>query len=142
MSRFLSILILLMSFNASAESFSLENYKGKVVYLDFWASWCGPCKESFPWLNGIQSKYKDKNLVVIGINLDKDKSKADEFLKTHPANFPLFFNPEGNLAKQFGVKGMPFSVVIDKNGKVIHSHIGFNLDKTKEYTSMIEGALK
>lgn len=142
MSRILCIFILMITINAKADSFSLDNYKGKVVYLDFWASWCGPCKESFPWLNSLQKRYKDKNLLVIGINLDKDKSKADDFLKEHPAEFPLFFNPEGNLAKQFGVKGMPYSVIIDKNGKVVHSHIGFSSDKTKEYTSAIEGALK
>ncbi len=140
--RFLFILTLLFSANTWAEDFSLDAYKGQVVYLDFWASWCGPCKESFPWLNQIQQKYKDKGLTVIGINLDKDKTNADEFLKSHPAVFKIIYNTQGDLAKKYGVKGMPFSVIIDKNGKILHSHIGFHMDKTNEYVQTIEGALK
>lgn len=125
-----------------AEDFSIQKYQGQVVYIDFWASWCGPCKDSFPWLNQIHQKYKSKGLTIIGINLDKDKSKAEEFLKKNPALFPIIYNAEGNLAKQFHVKGMPYSVIIDKTGKVIHEHIGFHQDKTQEYIQTIEGALK
>ncbi len=126
---------------AQTSQFSPELYKGKVVYIDFWASWCGPCKESFPWLNELQAKYKDK-LVIVGINLDKEKAKADEFLSATPAKFQILFNPEGQLAKRYNVKGMPYSVILDKDGKVIHTHIGFHKDKTAEYTQIIEGALK
>lgn len=142
--RILIIFLLMWSFaaNADLDPLAKPEYKGKVVYLDFWASWCGPCKESFPWLNQIQKKYKDKNFVVIGINLDREKIKADEFLKLYPAQFPLVFNPEGDLAKKYGVQGMPYSVILDRTGKVIHSHIGFHADKIKEYTNVIEGALK
>jgi thiol-disulfide isomerase/thioredoxin len=140
--NFALLLLCLVSVNSYAETFSIDSYKGKVVYLDFWASWCGPCKESLPWLNSIQKKYKDKNLIVIGINLDKDRSKADAFLTNHPADFAVFFNPEGDIAKHYGVKGMPFSVVIDKTGKIVHSHTGFNPEKTKEYISELEGVLK
>jgi cytochrome c biogenesis protein CcmG, thiol:disulfide interchange protein DsbE len=137
-------LLLMVSAPALADTDPLASgeYKGKVVYLDFWASWCGPCKESFPWLNEIHAKYKDKGFVVIGINLDKDKAKADEFLKSHAAQFPIVYNTEGDLAKKYGVKGMPYSIILDKGGKVLHSHIGFHKDKTKEYTDIIEGALK
>jgi thiol-disulfide isomerase/thioredoxin len=134
--------LILMLSPAQADDFNIDAYKGKVVYIDFWASWCGPCKESFPWLNKIHQKYKDQGLVVVGINVDKEKSKADEFLKEHPAQFPIFFNADGSLAKKFGVKGMPYSVIIDKKGQVIHSHIGFHADKTSEYSNTLEGALK
>jgi thiol-disulfide isomerase/thioredoxin len=136
------LLLCFYSLSSYADDFSIDSYKGKVVYLDFWASWCGPCKESLPWLNSIQKKYKDKNLVVVGINLDKDRAKADAFLSSHPADFPVFFNPQGDIAKLYGVKGMPFSAIIDKAGKVVHSHTGFNPEKTKEYISELEGVLK
>ena len=63
------------------DEFDLAQYENKVVYLDFWASWCGPCRKSFPWINAMQEKYKDKGLVVIGINLDADIEKAKQFLK-------------------------------------------------------------
>lgn len=112
------------------------------IVCDFWASWCGPCKESFPWLNQIQQKYKDKGLVVIGINVDKEKQKADEFLKQNSASFPIIYNASGSLAKQFGVKGMPYSILIGKDGKQLHSHIGFQNSKAQEYSQIIEGALK
>ena len=71
------------------QKFDLAQYQNKVVYIDFWASWCGPCRKSFPWINAIQEKYKDKGLVVIGINLDKDIEKAKQFLKITPAQFSL-----------------------------------------------------
>lgn len=138
----LGIFFLGTTANAADDLLSSVDTKNKVVYLDFWASWCGPCKDSFPWLNDIHEKYKDKGLVVIGINLDKDKHKAEAFLKDHSAKFRIIFNAEGDLAKKYGVKGMPYSVIIDKTGKIIHSHIGFHPDKTKEYVSTIEGALK
>lgn len=136
------VFVLLASFSAQAQEFSQESYKGQVLYIDFWASWCGPCKESFPWLNQMHKKFKDKGLTIVGINLDKDKSQADDFLKAHPALFPVFFNADGTLAKKYGVKGMPYTVIIDKNGKIIDSHIGFHADKTDQYIKIIEGALQ
>lgn len=141
MKLFLSLLILFSSV-AKAEDFQAEKYKGKIVYLDFWASWCAPCKDSFPWLNQVQKKYQDKGVVVIGINVDKDKAKAEEFLKKIPAQFQIYYNADGTLAQKYKVQGMPFAVIIGKNGEVIHSHIGFHPDKTKEYEQIIEGALK
>lgn len=137
----LLLLIIAGSLPLQAEDFSQDSYKGKVLYIDFWASWCGPCKESFPWLNQMHKKYKDKGLTIVGINLDKDQSQADDFLKKHPALFPIFFNADGSLAKKYGVKGMPYTVIIDKNGKVLDSHIGFHADKTEQYIKIIEGAL-
>lgn len=136
-------LFFLMHFSSFARETSLDlsQYKGKVVYLDFWASWCGPCKESFPWLNAMTKKYP-KNLVVIAVNLDKDKTEADTFLKKYPADFKVIFNPDGNLAESHKVKGMPYSIIIDKQGEKKFSHIGFNLEKAKEYEKQINNLLE
>jgi thiol-disulfide isomerase/thioredoxin len=138
----LTSLLLLLPNTYATDDLKIENYRGKVVYIDFWASWCAPCKESFPWLNEVQKKYQAQGLVVIGVNVDREKAKADEFLKTTPAQFPIVYNPDGSMPKKFGVQGMPYAVIIDKTGKTIHTHIGFRGDKTKEYEHIIEGALK
>ena len=136
------LLILFLTATARADDLHLEKYHGQVVYLDFWASWCSPCKASFPWLNQTQKKFHDKGLVLIGINVDKDRAKADEFLKSVPAQFPIVYDPDGALPKKYGVQGMPYAIIIGRDGKIVHSHIGFHPDKTGEYEQAIQGALK
>lgn len=108
----------------------LEDFRGKVVYLDFWASWCVPCIKSFPWMDEINQKYSDKGFEVIAVNLDKNKSAADEFLKEHDISFTVAFDQSGDSAAQYKLKGMPSSYLIGRDGKVYASHIGFR-DKDK-----------
>lgn len=120
---------------------SLEQLSGKVVYLDFWASWCDPCRKSFPWMNEIQNQYADSGLVVLAVNLDREQEKADAFLVKNPTNFKVGFDPEGTLAKAFGVKGMPSSYVIGRNGELLYSHIGFREKDKGDLQSQIEQAL-
>jgi thiol-disulfide isomerase/thioredoxin len=119
------------------EKFDLSEYKNKVVYLDFWASWCGPCRKSFPWLNSIHNKYQDKGLVVIGVNLDSDFENAEEFLKSVPAEFKLFSDPDAKLAEQYKLIGMPSSFVIDGKGEVRHRHVGFKKVSIDAYEDSI-----
>lgn len=115
-----------------AAPIKLSAYKGKVVYVDFWASWCGPCKQSFPWLNEMQSKYGAKGFQVIGVNLDAKTAEAKVFLNDVPAKFIVAFDDKGVTPKQFGIKGMPSSVLVDASGKVILQHTGFkDMDKAK-----------
>ena len=113
-------------------------FKGKVIYIDFWASWCKPCVKSFPWLNQLQARYKDQGLEIIAINLDKDKALADEFLRKIPASFKVAFDPSADTAASFNVKGMPTSYLIDRNGYMRSKHTGF---REKDITS-IENAVK
>jgi len=126
----------------NAESVSLEKLRGKVVYLDFWASWCSPCRKSFPWMNEIQSKYKNKGLVVVAVNLDKSKDKADEFLNDFETNFTVAFDPEGKTAEDYKVMGMPSSYLIDRNGQLHMSHIGFRKSDTDKLETNIRELLK
>ena len=123
------------------EKLDLAQYQNKVVYLDFWASWCGPCRKSFPWINAMQEKYKDEGLVVIGINLDTDIEKAKQFLKKTPAKFKLFSDPNGKLAEQYKLIGMPSSFVLDGNGEVRHRHVGFKKNSILEYEKSIVSLL-
>jgi cytochrome c biogenesis protein CcmG, thiol:disulfide interchange protein DsbE len=127
---------------AQSETLDLSEYKGKVVYLDFWASWCAPCKESFPWLNKLKDKPGMGDLVVIGVNLDNERVDADKFLKETPAKFKLVFDPKGELATKYSVEGMPYAVLIDRDGTIIHKHIGFNPAKVGEYESQIKSAIE
>ncbi len=110
----------------------LEQLKGKVVYLDFWASWCKPCKESFPWMREMKSAYAGKGLEIVAVNLDKDRSLADAFLKKMDVNFTVAFDESGDTAAAYKLRGMPSSYLIGRDGKLYASHIGFReKDKSK-----------
>jgi thiol-disulfide isomerase/thioredoxin len=115
----------------------LANLKGKVVYLDFWASWCGPCKQSFPFMNELQSRYGAEGLEVVAVNLDARRSDADKFLAEVPAGFTLAFDATGDSARRFEVKSMPSSVLIGRDGKVVAAHKGFKAGDRKELEDRI-----
>ena len=121
----------------------LPDLKGKVVLVDFFASWCNPCKESFPAMNDLQKKYGEKGFVIIAINLDKKKSDMDDFVKAHPANFVIVRDAESKLVKDVKIQTMPSSFVLDKEGKVKSAHRGFKGEESvKKYTEEIESLLK
>lgn len=104
---------------------TLKQYAGKVIYLDFWASWCAPCRTSFPLLNKLQQKYKDKGFEVVAINLDEDKASAEKFLKDIPVEFTILRDGTGEWADQYVVESMPTSFIIDKQGIIQNIHHGF-----------------
>jgi len=106
-------------------SIELSKYRGQIVYVDFWASWCQPCRKSFAWMNKMQNLYGDEGFKVIAINLDESRAKANKFLQQIPANFDVAFDPQGNTAEAYRVKAMPSSYLIDKNGKLVHANLGF-----------------
>jgi cytochrome c biogenesis protein CcmG/thiol:disulfide interchange protein DsbE len=105
---------------------SLAQYQGKLVYVDFWASWCGPCRQSFPWMNEMQAKYGARGLQIVAINLDAKNDDARGFLAAVPAQFTIAFDPTGAVPKSYGLKGMPSSYLIGKDGKLVFEHMGFN----------------
>jgi len=117
---------------------NLENLQGKVVYLDFWASWCKPCKKSFPWMRDMKAAYKDKGFEVVAVNLDKERELADAFLKKVDVNFIVAFDESGETAAEYKLRGMPSSYLIGRDGKLYASHIGFR-EKDK---SKMENAIK
>jgi cytochrome c biogenesis protein CcmG/thiol:disulfide interchange protein DsbE len=115
----------------------LSAYRGKLVYLDFWASWCGPCKRSFPWMNQLQAKYGAQGLQVLAVNLDGKHADALDFLSATPTNFTIGFDPEGTVATQYEVIGMPSSVLIGPDGKVVAMHAGFNEADKAELENLV-----
>jgi len=137
----LSLQLLNKAHSGEIDSFDLNQYKGKVVYLDFWASWCVPCRKSFPWMNQLTEEYSTADLVIIAVNLDKKEELAEEFLKENPANFDIFYDPKGVLAKRFKIKGMPSSVIFDRAGKPVAAHTGFFVKKIQQYEHEIIDAI-
>lgn len=116
----------------------LAQLEGKVVYLDFWASWCDPCRDSFPWMAEMKEKYGAQGLEVVAVNLDKERVLADSFLKTMKVNFVVAFDASGESAEKYGLRGMPGSYLIGRDGSIQASHLGFN-DKDK---AKLEAAIR
>ena len=134
-------LTLQVSVATSDDEWDLTSHAGKVVVVDFWASWCVPCRRSFPWLNDMHQKYADEGLVIIGVNLDADRSEAMKFLEEFPAEFSIFYDESKDLAREFGVVAMPSSFVIGRDGQIRKKHFGFKVKKQDEYESAIVDAL-
>ncbi len=105
---------------------SLNALRGKVVYLDFWASWCKPCRQSFPFMNDLQQRYGAQGLQIVGVNVDARTEDARGFLASNPAKFAIAFDAKGESPRAFGVKGMPTSFVLGRDGKVLMQHTGFH----------------
>ena len=120
---------------------SVREQAGKVVYVDFWASWCGPCKQSFPFMNDLQKKYGSAGLRIIAINVDKEKEDAQKFLSKNPTQFSLAFDAEGKVPNQYQVKGMPSSYLIGRDGKLVYMHKGFKTQDQTEIEAKIRAAL-
>jgi cytochrome c biogenesis protein CcmG, thiol:disulfide interchange protein DsbE len=104
----------------------LAAYEGKVLLIDFWASWCIPCKTSFPALDAIFREYQARGLEVLAVNLDEERRQAGAFLAAHPHQMPVLFDPKGAAPLAFGVKGMPTSFLIDKTGAIRFTHTGYS----------------
>ena len=120
----------------------LKSYAGKVVLVDFWASWCAPCLRSFPWMNDLQRHYGGEGLVIVAVNLDQERALADAFLSKLPPNFRIEYDAAGTVARQFGVQVMPSSFLVDRKGRVRAAHAGFRDAQRAEREQQIVQLLK
>jgi thiol-disulfide isomerase/thioredoxin len=123
---------------------TVPDLTGKVVLVDFWASWCAPCKESFPAMKELHEKYSTQGLVVVAVSIDDDKADMEAFLKKNPMPFTLVRDPKSTLFDtKLGLTGVPVSCVLDKQGKVAFIHSGYEGKKTKRLlTEKVESLLK
>lgn len=121
---------------------SLSELKGKVVLMDFWATWCQPCRQSFPWMNEMLDKYSDQGLHIVAVSLDVNPRMVEKFLHRYPAKFQIGLDPHGKVADQYNVHVMPTSYLIDRNGGIHKVHRGFRLSDTPALEKMIQDALK
>jgi len=120
---------------------NLQQYKGKVVYVDFWASWCGPCAQSFPYMNKLHREYQPKGLEIVGVNLDEEPQEAQAFLTKTPAQFTVLADAGGACPQAYGVKAMPSSYLIDRQGVVRHVHLGFKPGEADQLRGLVEKLL-
>jgi peroxiredoxin len=116
---------------------SLAQYKGQVVMLNFWASWCGPCRQEMPLLESIYKKYNKLGFTMIGVNVEPDSNAANEWLKATPVSFPILYDKESKVSKAYDVATMPSTVIIDRAGKVRVLHRGYKPGDENEYLDSI-----
>jgi len=124
---------------------SLYTLKGEVVFINFWASWCGPCKKEFPELNTLAERYKGSHFVVLAVNIDKKRKNADEFLERYgpvSQNMVILLDPESRVVASYGARAMPSSFLIDMTGVIRYVHLGFREENPPLWVSEIESLLK
>lgn len=125
----------------NAPGYELRQFNGKVLYVDFWASWCGPCAQSFSFLNELDRDLRDRGLQIVGVNLDENPEDAKAFLAQHPASFAVAADASGQCPQQFGVQAMPSSYLIDRRGVIRHVHLGFRPGETEQMRALVEQLL-
>jgi cytochrome c biogenesis protein CcmG, thiol:disulfide interchange protein DsbE len=116
--------------------------KARLTYVDFWASWCGPCRQSFPWMNEMHAKFAASGLRVLAVNVDAKRADAEQFLKRNPASFAIVFDRDGVFAKSVDVTTMPTSMLLDPQGKVLMVHRGFTAKDREPLEAAIASALR
>lgn len=119
----------------------LKDLRGQTVLVDFWASWCGPCRRSFPWMNGILGKYGERSFTIVAVNVDKSRSDAEKFLTETPARFDIVYDPGGEIARAFDVQTMPSSYLLNTEGEIVEVHRGFLSAKSDSYELSIRNQL-
>ena len=120
---------------------SLSDFKGKVVYVDFWASWCGPCRKSLPLYESLYRETGPERFQVLAINLDEDEADAVRFLEKHPVSYPVFLDPSGGTATAWEVKVMPSSFLLDASGTIVREYAGFEPSHMEEIRHDINALL-
>ncbi len=149
MSLCLSSALFFSAYSQTAKDFTLKDLEGKdvtlsslkgnIIVIDFWAMWCAACKEAFGELNGIQSKYADKKLVVLGVNLEKAKlEKVAAFVKKAQITYTVLPDPTSSTAKLYEIKGVPSLVIIDRDLNIVKTFRGLNKSTKKEVDELLE----
>jgi thiol-disulfide isomerase/thioredoxin len=117
--------VTLIKWNSDKLLVDLQKFQGKVLYIDFWASWCIPCKKSFPMMNELRNKYHSDELEIVAINMDEYREDAEKFLTKHPALFTILTG-NAETAKAFEIPGLPTAYLVNQQGVIMSRHIGFN----------------
>lgn len=121
----------------SGKNIKLSEYRGDVVMINFWASWCGPCRQEMPLLNDLYNRYKKLGFTILGVNVEADSRAAKTLLKDLPVNFPILFDKTNDVSKMYDVAAMPSTVLVDRNGNVRYLHKGYVPGYEKEYQKQV-----
>ncbi len=123
---------------ANGQPLKMSDYKGEVVLLNFWASWCGPCRQEMPILDRIHERYRSLGFTVVGVNVDEDRGPAMRMLAETPVGFPVGFDPRGIVSTVYSVDSMPSTVLVDRRGMVRHVHRGYQPGFEDKYIEQIK----
>ena len=126
----------------SGQNLKLSEHRGEVVLINFWASWCGPCRQEMPLLSELHNKYKALGFTVLGVNVEKDTSDAKKLLKQMPVSFPVLFDNNSVVSKQYDVVAMPSTVLVDRNGKMRYLHKGYKPGEEEIYLEMVRSLIR
>lgn len=126
----------------SGDTVSLTQLKGKVVMLNFWASWCGPCRQEMPLLDQMHKRYSALGFTLVGVNVDANSKDAEQWLSKTPVSFPVLFDRDSKVSAMYDVKAMPSTVFIDRKGNVRYLHKGYKAGDEGEYLNQIRALLK
>jgi thiol-disulfide isomerase/thioredoxin len=121
---------------------SLDQYKGQVVMINFWASWCGPCRQEMPLLQQMYAKYKPMGFTMLGVNVEPDSKLAAGFLEKTPVTFPILFDVKSEVSKLYQVAGMPSTAIVDRKGNLRWVHKGYKPGDENEYQNQIRALLR
>ena len=124
-----------------AEEFTIDDLNGYVTYLDFWAAWCIPCRESFPWMQEMRERFADTKLRIVAVNLDQTTESMQEFLNEHQTDFSIVTDSSYSLFRQYGIQGVPTSLLFNEQGEEIWRHSGFQQKHIGDYQQAIEQSL-
>ena len=126
----------------SGQQAALSQYKGQVVMVNFWATWCGPCQQEMPLLDQMYRKYKPAGFTLIGVNVDKEAPAVKELLARKPVSFPVLLDPANQVSKAYHVDEMPSSVIIDRKGEIRYIHRGYRPGDENEYQDRIRQLIR
>ncbi len=122
----------------SGKNLRLSEHRGDVVLINFWASWCGPCRAEMPELEALYQKYQKLGFTIFGINIDKDRAMADKVLASTPLSFPILFDSSSSVSELYQIDAMPTTVIVDRDGKVRFIHRGYKPGYEDEYVKQIK----
>lgn len=126
----------------TGKNIKLSELRGQVVLLNFWASWCGPCRQEMPLLEKLQQRYSALGFTVLGVNVEEDSSKAKSLLKDIPVSFPILFDTQNTVSEQYKVSAMPSTVMIDRNGNMRYLHKGYKPGDEAQYKKWVKQLIK
>lgn len=121
---------------------NLAQYKGQVVMINFWATWCGPCRQEMPVLEQLYKKYKPLGFTMLGVNVEPDSAGAVQWLKATPVTFPILFDTDSKVSKLYAVSGMPSTVIVDRKGNLRFLHRGYKAGDENEYLDQIRAMVR
>lgn len=128
--------------SASGENLRLSEYRGEVVMINFWATWCGPCRQEMPLLDEMYDRYRRIGFQLLGVNIDDDAGKAMEMVEELGVSFPVLFDSEKSVSERYEVEAMPVTILVDRGGTVRYVHQGYKPGYEQTYLSEIRALLR